>query len=196
MRRADLAVLAALLLMAAGPASGDPPPDATARAVAEAARLTDLPPGWIEAVIAAESGGDPRALSPAGARGLMQLMPGTWRMLRARLGLGDDPYDVRDNVVAGAAYLRELHDRFGAPGFLAAYNAGPARYAAYLEGGLALPAQTRAYVARLQRTVRAEDAPSTTGPATAAPLFPEEDNGQLFAPECETPDDSQAAPAR
>ncbi|HVI32813.1 lytic transglycosylase domain-containing protein [Phenylobacterium sp.] len=185
MRRPDLAVLAALLLLGAGPASGDPPPDATARAVAEAARLADLPPRWIEAVIAAESGGDPRAVSPAGARGLMQLMPGTWRMLRARLGLGDDPYDVRDNVVAGAAYLRELHDRFGAPGFLAAYNAGPARYAAHVEGRRSLPAETRDYVARVQRVVGAEEGP--IGPATAAPLFPEEDSGQLFAPECETP---------
>lgn len=177
MRRADLAVLAALLLLAPGPASGDPPPDATARAVAEAARLTDLPPGWIEAVIAAESGGDPRALSPAGARGLMQLMPGTWRMLRARLGLGDDPFDVRDNVVAGAAYLRELHDRFGAPGFLAAYNAGPARYAAHVQGRRSLPAETRAYVARLRQAVDGGEA--AEGAPRAAPLFPS-GAGDLF----------------
>ncbi|MBI1685176.1 lytic transglycosylase domain-containing protein [Caulobacter hibisci] len=102
----------------------------------------------IVAVIAAESAGDPRAVSPAGAMGLMQLMPATWAELRARLGLGDDPFDPRDNVTAGSAYLRELLDRYGAPGFLAAYNAGPRRYEQSL-AGRPLPAETRAYVQRL-----------------------------------------------
>ena len=73
----------------------------------------------------AESGGDARALSPKGAMGLMQIMPGTWAELRLRYGLGADPYDPHDNITAGAAYLREMHDRYGEPGFLAAYNAGP-----------------------------------------------------------------------
>ena len=72
-----------------------------------------------------ESTNDPHALSPKGAMGLMQIMPKTWQELRARYGLGADPYEPRDNILAGAAYLRELHDRFGSPGFLAAYNAGP-----------------------------------------------------------------------
>src|SRR3546814_9197460 len=71
----------------------------------------------------AESAGDVRAVSHAGAMGLMQIMPATWTYLRGRYGLGDDPYHVRDNIIAGTAYLRELHDRFGSPGFLAAYNA-------------------------------------------------------------------------
>jgi soluble lytic murein transglycosylase-like protein len=52
--------------------------------------------------------------------------------LRVRYGLGADPYDPRDNILAGAAFLREMHDRYGAPGFLAAYNAGPGRYDAYV----------------------------------------------------------------
>lgn len=116
-------------------------------AVAEAARRFDLPEAWIRAVMRAESGLDSRAVSRAGAMGLMQLMPPTWATLRATLGLGDDPFDVRDNVVAGAAYLRELIDRFGVPGFLAAYNAGPGRYAEYLATGRPLPPETRAYVA-------------------------------------------------
>jgi hypothetical protein len=68
--------------------------------------------------------------------------------LRARYRLGSDPYDPRDNILAGAAYLHELHDRYGSPGFLAAYNAGPGRYEEHLTGR-PLPAETRAYVATL-----------------------------------------------
>ncbi|AYV46253.1 lytic transglycosylase [Caulobacter flavus] len=116
---------------------------------ATAARF-ELPVELIDAVIAAESAGDPRAVSPAGAQGLMQLMPATWAQLRARLGLGADPFDPHDNVTAGAAYLRQLLDRYGAPGFLAAYNAGPGRYEQSL-AGRALPAETQAYVQRLTR---------------------------------------------
>ena len=78
--------------------------------------------------------------------GLMQIMPQTWSGLRLRYGLGANPYDPHDNILAGAAYLRELHDRYGAPGFLAAYNAGPARYDDHLATGRPLPAETRAYV--------------------------------------------------
>ncbi|MCC5967787.1 MAG: transglycosylase SLT domain-containing protein, partial [Natronohydrobacter sp.] len=72
-----------------------------------------------------ESAGNPRAVSHAGAMGLMQVMPGTWAELRAAHQLVDDPFDPRDNILAGAAYLRQMYDRFGSPGFLAAYNAGP-----------------------------------------------------------------------
>ena len=114
---------------------------------AAAARFA-LPGELVRAVIAAESDGRPDAVSSAGAMGLMQLMPGTWAMLRARLGLGPDPFDPADNILAGAAYLRELLDRYGDPGFLAAYNAGPGRYEESL-AGRPLPAETRAYVARI-----------------------------------------------
>lgn len=65
----------------------------------------------------------------------MQLMPGTWVEMRARLALGSDSFDVYDNMLAGAAYLCELHDRYGWSGVLAAYNAGPARYELYRIGG-------------------------------------------------------------
>jgi len=95
----------------------------------------------------AESGGDSRALSAQGAMGLMQIMPETWRELRSRYGLGTDPYDPRDNITAGAAYLREMHDRYGEPGFLAAYNAGPDRYQEHVATGRPLPAETVAYMA-------------------------------------------------
>ena len=110
-----------------------------------AAARFGLPVELIEAVIAAESGGKARAVSSAGALGLMQLMPGTWGELRIRLGLGSDPFDPADNIVAGAAYLRALRDLYGAPGFLAAYNAGPGRYEASL-AGRPLPLETRLYV--------------------------------------------------
>jgi soluble lytic murein transglycosylase-like protein len=81
--------------------------------------------------------------------GLMQIMPKTWTELRARYGLGADPYDPRDNILAGAAYIRELYDRYGATGFLAAYNAGPGRYERHLATGRPLPDETQAYVAKL-----------------------------------------------
>jgi Transglycosylase SLT domain len=77
----------------------------------------------------------------------MQIMPETWSHLRVRYGLGADPYDPRDNILAVAAYLRELYDRYGSPGFLAAYNAGPTRYEDHLTTSRSLPADTLAYIA-------------------------------------------------
>lgn len=94
--------------------------------VEEASRRFLIPDAWIWAVMQVESAGDVRALSSKGAIGLMQIMPKTWTALRSRHRLGPDPYDPRDNILAGAAYLRELHDRYGEHGLLAAYNAGPA----------------------------------------------------------------------
>ena len=67
-----------------------------------------------------ESAGRLREMSSKGAMGLMQIMPKTWTELRARYRLGSDPYDPRDNILAGTAYLREMHDRYGTPKFLAA----------------------------------------------------------------------------
>ena len=91
-------------------------------AIDEAAAATGLPPELITAVIYHESGGNPRAVSRAGARGLMQLMPRTAR------GLGvSDSFDPRQNIMGGARYLRGQLDRFGGnlALALAAYNAGP-----------------------------------------------------------------------
>jgi hypothetical protein len=73
-----------------------------------------------------------------------------------------DPY-AHDNIIAGAAYLRVLHDRYGAPGFLAAYNAGPARWENHLATGRPLPMETQAYLARLAPVV-------CSNVADAAPL--------------------------
>jgi hypothetical protein len=146
--------------------------------IAEASARFGIPERWIRAVMQAESAGDPRAVSRAGAMGLMQIMPETWAELRARHRLGADVFDPRDNILAGAAYLREMYDRFGSPGFLAAYNAGPARYAEHLATGRPLPRETRAYMATLapliggsSATPLRTEAPVRTADWRAAPLF-------------------------
>ena len=130
--------------------------------VAEAAQRFGIPETWIWAVIRAESNGDPAAISRAGAMGLMQIMPGTWGQLTARYGLGDNPWDVRANIHAGAAYLREMVDRYrDLPTALAAYNAGPGRVDDWRRRGRPLPAETIAYVAKL--------APNLSTPGMASP---------------------------
>jgi hypothetical protein len=115
----------------------------------EAAIRFSLPASWIRAVIRVESNCNPKALSPKGAVGLMQLMPDTYAELRVRYGLGDDPKDPHDNIIAGTAYLRDMHERFGTEGFIAAYNAGPQRYEDHLAAGRPLPDETLAYIAEL-----------------------------------------------
>lgn len=116
--------------------------------VDDASQRFAIPVSWIRSVQSIESAGDVHARSPKGAMGLMQIMPGTWAELRERYKLGSDPYDPRDNILAGTAYLRELLDRYGSPGVFAAYNAGPSRYEEHLAGG-PLPNETQAYVAKL-----------------------------------------------
>ncbi len=145
------------------------PADPYAGFVAEAAQRFGIPEVWIRAVMRVESRGDVHAVSPKGAMGLMQIMPATWMELRARYGLGSDPYDPRDNIFAGAAYLREMHDHYGSPAFLAAYNAGPGRYEEYRVTGRPLPAETRAYVAALAPIIGGGD---LTFPVTVAPADP------------------------
>ncbi len=122
--------------------------------VAEASRRSGIPEDWIRRVMRAESAGmdvlfGQPITSPAGAMGLMQIMPRTWAELRARYGLRSDPYDTRDNILVGAAYLRELYDRFGYPNLFAAYNAGPERVDMYLLEGRPLPGETVGYLAKI-----------------------------------------------
>ncbi len=74
-------------------------------------------------------------------------------MLRQQHVLGADPYNPRDNILAGVAFLRELYDRYGESGIFAAYNAGPGRYEAYLSGRRSLPAETTEYVLKVSRKV-------------------------------------------
>jgi soluble lytic murein transglycosylase-like protein len=133
----------------------------------EASARFGVPGEWIVRVIRAESGGRTMLggrpiTSRAGAMGLMQLMPGTWAEMRAAHGLGSDPYDPRDNILAGTAYLREMYERFGYPGLFAAYNAGPARFARHLASGRGLPAETLAYAAALSASAEPRTAPAGT----------------------------------
>jgi hypothetical protein len=128
--------------------------DTFAAFVTEASRRFAVPERWIRAVMHVESRAKQRARSSKGATGLMQIMPRTWAELRARHSLGADPYDPHDNILAGAAYIRELYDRYGAPGFLAAYNAGPGRYERHLATGRPLPAEAQAYVATLAPMIK------------------------------------------
>lgn len=119
--------------------------------ITEASLRFGVPSAWIKRVMQAESRGKTRLngrpiRSRAGAMGLMQLMPGTWEAIRRTLGLGANPDDPRDNILAGTFYLRRMYDRFGYPGLFAAYNAGPGRYAAHLATGSALPNETVAYL--------------------------------------------------
>ena len=88
----------------------------------------------------------------------MQVMPGTYEEMRRRHGLGGDPHDPRDNILAGTAYLCTLYERFGFPGLFAAYNAGPGRYQEHLTDGRPLPRETRAYLARLDPSRLATEA--------------------------------------
>ena len=120
----------------------------------------------------AESGGQTMLggrpiVSRAGAMGLMQLMPATWAEMRSSLALGSDPHDPADNIVAGACYLRLMYDRFGYPGLFAAYNAGPARYAAHLATGSALPGETNAYLRTVGGVPSAGPSPSIQPPREA-----------------------------
>ncbi|WP_136616927.1 MULTISPECIES: lytic transglycosylase domain-containing protein [Mesorhizobium] len=117
--------------------------------IREAAKRFAMPERLLRAVMHVESIGDVHAVSSKGAMGLMQIMPATWEELRTRYRLGDDPYQPRDNIFAGAAYLREMLDRFGGNGFLAAYNAGPGRYEEHLATGRPLPRETIDYVRKL-----------------------------------------------
>ena len=120
--------------------------DRFAEFIDEASGRFAVPARWIRAVMQVESGGDQHAMSTRGAMGLMQLMPGTWVELSVRYGLGLDPFDPRDNILAGTAYLKEMFDRFGSAGFLAAYHTGPSRFDQHLATGRPLPTDTVAYV--------------------------------------------------
>jgi soluble lytic murein transglycosylase-like protein len=120
--------------------------------IAEASNRFDVPETWIRAVMQLESGGrttlgeNQPITSSAGAMGLMQVMPSTYEDMRQQYGLGADPYDPHDNILAGAAYLRWLRERYPYPTLFAAYNDGPGNLEERLMRGGLLPAETRDYV--------------------------------------------------
>ena len=113
--------------------------------IAEAARAHALPPAYFTRLIWRESRFHPHALSPAGAQGVAQFMPGT----AAERGLAD-PYAAREALQHSAAFLDELRGTFGNLGLAAAaYNAGPGRVTRWLAGQAELPLETQDYVAAI-----------------------------------------------
>ena len=170
---------------ASGPASGrlnvnlsHPSPFATNRqkspvplnladVVSSASSRYRLDPDLVNSVIKAESGFNARALSPKGARGLMQLMPGT----ATTLGV-PDAFDPQANVEGGTKYLRELLERynFDLVKALAAYNAGPLRVEQYK--GVPPYYETRAYVARIVRDFNKKKVAQMAAASSAKPLPP------------------------
>ena len=167
----------------------------------EASRRFGVPADWVRGVMQVESGGrtmlDGRPItSSAGAMGLMQVMPDTFAELTARYGLGADPYDPRANILAGAAYLREMYDRYGPQHFLAAYNAGPGRVDAHLRTGQPLPAETRRYTATLlPRLVPGAVLPIVRGPAQVQDLTSPDAIGALALPPSRSVPPRRADPA-
>lgn len=147
--------------------------DPVAAFVTEASQQFGVPESWIRAVMRVESAGNAAATSPAGAIGLMQVMPQTYAALRVRLGLGADAYDPHDNIMAGAAYLREMRDQYGSAGFLAAYNAGPSRWEDYLAGVRSLPPETIRYMARLAPMLGSDGATMLSPGLSRAVVAPE-----------------------
>jgi len=133
----------------AAPRGKPTPPEASVTdLVREYAGRFDLPPEIVIAVIEAESGGNPRAVSRAGAMGLMQLMPDTARSLGVA-----NPFEPAQNVEGGCHYLKEMFTRFHSwPLALAAYNAGPGAVARY--GGVPPYPETRRYVSRVLARAR------------------------------------------
>lgn len=117
--------------------------------IAKAARKHSLPPSLIRAVIRAESNFRADARSPAGAQGLMQLMPATAR----ELGVNDS-FNIDQNIDGGSRYLRQMLDRYSGDlrMALAAYNAGPGNVDKY--GGQVPFAETRHYIDRVLRFSR------------------------------------------
>lgn len=135
--------------------------------VAKAARENGLNPQLLSSVIHAESNFHPRAVSPKGALGLMQLMPGTARSLAVH-----DPFNPSENVQAGARYLKGLLGEFGNLNLaLAAYNAGPATVRLYR--GVPPFSETRSYISHVRHDMKLKSPPNAktgTIELTCAPL--------------------------
>jgi len=127
--------------------------------ILEASRKFKIPAQWIRAVMRQESGGRTMLaenlpiVSSTGAMGVMQLMPGTYAEMADQYHLGTDPHNPRDNILAGAAYLKWLKSRYGYPAMFAAYNDGPGNIEDHLHRGRPLPAETRGYIAHIAQSL-------------------------------------------
>src|SRR5208282_160580 len=144
--------------------SGAQPPVDLNQVVSDASARYRLDPDFVNSVIKAESGFNVRAVSPKGAQGLMQLMPGTASQLGVR-----NAFDPRANVEGGTRYLRELLERynFDLVKALAAYNAGPQRVEQF--GGVPPYYETKAYVARVVRDFNKKKAAEEKASRQTAP---------------------------
>jgi hypothetical protein len=136
-----------------------PPGDPWGPYINLASSRFDVPQQWIRQVMQVESGGNEYmggqlTVSPAGAMGLMQLEPETYQEMASRYGLGSDPFNPYDNIMAGTAYIHEMYEVYGSPGFLAAYNAGPGRLDDYMDYHKALPDETVNYVAMIAPNIQ------------------------------------------
>jgi soluble lytic murein transglycosylase-like protein len=127
--------------------------------ILEASKKFRVPAEWIRAVMRQESGGrtmiadNVPIVSDAGAMGVMQVMSGTYTEMAAQYRLGADPYNARDNVFAGTAYLKWLHGKYGYPAMFAAYNDGPGNIEDHLFRGRPLPKETRGYIANIAKSL-------------------------------------------
>ena len=150
--------------------------DRWAPLIKEASRRFGVAEAWVRAVMHMESGGrtllnDKRPItSNAGAMGIMQIMPATYQEMRRQHGLGANPYDPHDNVLAGTAYLRWLYGKYGYPKLFAAYNAGPGTLEAQLAGARRLPDETRAYVRGIAHILGTDSHPLPAAPSQPVPL--------------------------
>ena len=152
-----------------------PPSDPWGPYITKASARFDVPERWIREVMRVESNNQlyqngKLTTSSAGAMGLMQVMPGTYEGLRARHDLDDDPFHPHDNIMAGTAYIREMYDLYGSPGFLAAYNAGPRRFEDYAIRSRGLPNETRRYVAKIAPNI-ADDRPKRESDAAVLAMY-------------------------
>ena len=153
----------------------------------EASRRFGVPRDWIIEVMRQESGGrtvlqgDLPITSEMGAMGLMQVMPETYRDMRTDHRLADDPYDPRNSVLAGTAYLKFLHGKYGYPALFAAYNTGPGNLEANLLGKKNLPQETIAYLANIRVRLGDRNAADglTAGAVTATATLTRPDGQQI-----------------
>lgn len=186
-------------------ASGDysppgPPEDPWGPYIMEASARFDVPDRWIREVMRVESGGrlyhnDTLVTSPVGAMGLMQVMPATFDDMRGQFnGIGGDPYDPHNSILAGTAYIRQMYDRYGSPGFLAAYNAGPQRMDNYLAGSGSLPNETVNYVASIGPHLGGATPGGASAPVMMAAVTPRPGRGRRASGCVRDPDAAYDSP--